>query len=79
MTDTKCGCKVERDGKTYSDRIDYCPLHREAEAMREALRSIERHEYRSDRRHRGMVDVIEIEQLKRTARSVLSRIEGGDV
>ena len=40
----------------------------------ETLRRIAAHEYRSDRRHAGMVDVSEVQMLTRTARAILARL-----
>lgn len=39
----------------------------------DALKRIANWEYRSDRRHKGMVDVSEIESLKRIARNAIVR------
>ena len=41
------------------------------EKMIAALQRIAEHEYRSDRRHRGMVAVDEVETMKRIARTAL--------
>jgi hypothetical protein len=46
-------------------------------ALAEALRRIAEHEYRADRRHRGMVDVTEVEGLIRTARTALAAAQEG--
>jgi len=42
-----------------------------------ALEQIAEHEYRADRRHRGMVDVEEVETLRRIARAALALVEKG--
>lgn len=47
-----------------------------APELLEALERIANHEYRSDRRARGMVDVDEIESLKRTARAAIAKAKG---
>jgi len=41
----------------------------------EALKRIANWEYREDRRHRGTVDVSEIEALKRIARAAIAKAE----
>ena len=41
-------------------------------ALERALRRIVEHEVRADRRHRGMVDVEEVETLRRIARLALA-------
>lgn len=43
-----------------------------APEMLGALKRIADHEYRADRRHRGMVDVEEVETLRRIARAFLA-------
>ena len=50
--------------------------HQAAQKMHQALTRISEHECRADRRHTGMVDVEEVEMLRRIARVVLSQIEG---
>jgi len=53
-------------------------LIREGEAMTylEALKQIANWEYRSDRRHKGMVDISEIESLKRIAKNAIAYRKG---
>ena len=76
MPETKqCGCKLkvlQREG--YS--ITYCPLHGAAPDMLTALERIATHQSRADRRHRGMVDASELEDLQRTARTAVDRAKG---
>jgi hypothetical protein len=43
-------------------------------ALRKALDRIAEHEVRADRRHKGMVDVEEVETLKRIARRALKLV-----
>lgn len=71
---------VEELQKEISDRIIGEILAEEKElkhyretvpGLREALRRIAEHEHRADRRHRGMVDVDNLETLKRIARNAL--------
>lgn len=60
--------------------VEACNAHdslvAQRDALAEALRRIEEHEYRADRRHRGMVDESEIQGLMRTARAALAALEG---
>jgi hypothetical protein len=48
------------------------PLIRSAPRLLEALRRIADHESRADRRHRGMVDMSELQDLQRVARSAIA-------
>lgn len=47
-----------------------------APAMYEALERIANHEYRTDRKHRGMIDISEIQTLERIARVALAAARG---
>ena len=53
-----------------------CNLIAAAPAMYEALERIANHEYRTDRRHRGMIDISEIQTLERIARVALAAARG---
>lgn len=56
---------------------EHARLSSQVAALKEALRRIAEHESRADRRHRGMVDASEIQDLQRTARAALSAVEEG--
>lgn len=43
--------------------------------LRKALERIAAHQFRADRRHRGMVDVMEVETLQRIAEVALNKHE----
>ncbi len=51
----------------------HAPWKARSSELLETLRRIAAVEYRSDRRHRGMVDVEEVERLKRMARVAIDK------
>lgn len=65
------GYPVVEEG--YLPSVPVATLIAAAPELRDTLARIAGWEYRADRRHRGMVDVSEIESLKRIARTVLAR------
>jgi hypothetical protein len=58
------------------ERAQVKALRAELAALREAHRRIAEHQSRADRRHRGMVDASEVQDLQRISRTALAAGEG---
>jgi hypothetical protein len=53
-------------------------LRAQVKALMKAAERIANHETRADRRHRGMVDMAELDDLRRIARIAIRAAEGGE-